>query len=105
MLAHRAYVIVSVGIVIKSLHGEWIRLIVHPLFAVEPVVFHIGFDSGFLHEAVVLLRAVSRVRDSDLGQSAVTVVERFVERYHRQWIAGSLEEPEVKYKLVLRSDL
>ena len=55
MLSHRTDVIITVSIVMKGLHRERIRFIVHALLAVKPIVFDVGLYSRLFHEPVIFL--------------------------------------------------
>ena len=105
MLPYRTHIIIIFSIIIKGLRTKRIRLIVHTLLPVEPVVFDKGFNSGFLHEAVVFFRTIPGIGDTCLWKFAVTVKEGFEERDHCQRVTWSLEQFEVKDELVLRPDL
>ena len=77
----------------------------HPLFAVEPIVFHIGGNAGFIHEPVVLFRTVAGIGNRLARQFMVTFGKRVEERDHGQCIPGGLKQAEVKNELILRSYL
>lgn len=61
VLPHGTDVIVFLLVVIQAVLMERIRCVARTLFQMEAVVLDIGLHAGFLHEAVVLFRAIPRV--------------------------------------------
>lgn len=87
--------IILFGIIVNAVVVERIGTVSRTLFEMEPVVLHVGFHSGFVHEAVVLLGSVTRVGDSHGRQTAVTVKERIEEGYERERVGGIGKQSEV----------
>lgn len=62
-LPHRAYVIISFLIIIEAVGMKGVRFIAGTVFQMETIVFDEPLNAGFVHETVVLFRAVSGVGD------------------------------------------
>ena len=61
VLAHRADVIVLLGVIMETVVVERIGLVARTLFEVEAVVFDVWLHTGLVHETVVFFRAVTGI--------------------------------------------
>ena len=100
-LPHRAYVIISFLIIIEAVGMKGVRFIAGTVFQMETIVFDEPLNAGFVHETVVLFRAVSGVGDDPFWETTVTARERAKEWYEGQRVGWVRKEGEVCDELVL----
>ena len=105
VLAHRADVVVFIGIVVQVLDEERISPVFPLVLRVEHVVLDEGLDRVLLHPGVVLLASVAGVRNGFRALDAVALAEGGHEGNERSLVGRSPVDPVVRDVLVLRGYL
>ncbi len=105
MLAHRTDKIVFLRVVEKILQTEDVVPEIAFLLLVEVVVLDVGLHAVRLHESVVLLAAVARVRADLAGHAGIPGGEGVEEGPHRERVPRIGEEAEVSSMAVFSSTL
>ena len=105
VLAHRTDEIVFLRVVEKIFHAEDVVPEIAFLLLVEVVVLDVGLQAVRLHESVVLLAAVARVRADLAGHAGIPGGKGVEEGPHRERVPRIGEEAEVGDELVLRAYL
>ena len=105
VLAHRTDEIVFLRVVVKILQAEDVVPEIAFLLLVEVVVLDVRLHAVRLHESVVLLAAVARVRTDLTSHAGIPGGKGAEEGPHRERVPRIGEEAEVGDELVLRAYL
>lgn len=100
MLAHRANVIVLLGVIMETVVVERIGLVAWTLFEVEAVVLDVRLHAGLVHETVVFLRAVTGIGNNHGGQTVVAFEEGVEEGNQSQGVGRVGKQGEIGDELV-----